>query len=242
VGVVRRCRCQSDCWPVVPFENARHGISLDALGLRGNHVGTVEQVDVEHILADVTTQCPGVHSLLIRVHRAVSPIMRGQHFPRLLELVSNSALTRLDIDDGNEKNPRLNTVLSPEQEEQIDVMTERNRVIPAYLQTTHLLKQRGPVAYAYYEDPPIIVVYADDGEDRPKHQFVLSHALCQAAVHPVFFSHFYEFVRNHADQLPGERQGSRRPAPAAAAQPLALTTMTTTTMTTTTTTGPACIF
>jgi hypothetical protein len=201
-------------------------------------------VIVEHILADVTTQCPGVHSLLIRVHGAVSPIMRELYFPRLVELVSNSALTRLDLKD------ERNTVLSPEQEEQIDVMTERNRVIPVYMRTTHLLKQRGPVAYAYYVDPPIIVLYADDGEDRSKHQFVLSHALCQAAVHSVFFSHFYEFVRDHADQLPGGEKGRRRPAPAAAAQPLALTTtttlttttLTTTTLTTTTTTGPASIF
>jgi hypothetical protein len=148
---------------------------------------------VEHILEDTLTQCPrGVHSLWINIDAAPAPLIREKQFPRLLELVSDSALTRFDI-----RAERANSVLSPAQVQQITVITQRNGVIAAYLQSTNL-------------------VYANDDEDRPKHQYLLSHALSQAAVHPALFPHFYEFVRNHSNELPGGRD---RQAPAAAAAP-----------------------
>jgi hypothetical protein len=147
---------------------------------------------VEHILADVSYQCPGVHNLVFRVNDAMSPLIR-ERFPRLKELVSNSALLRLAIED-----PSGRSVLSPEQEQQIAVITQRNIVIPVYLRATNLLKSRRPLVVN--PDDPAIVVYANgDGE----YLFMLSHALSQAAVHPIFFSHVYEFVRNHNDQLFG---------------------------------------
>jgi hypothetical protein len=147
---------------------------------------------VEHVIADILTQCPGVHGLVIHVDYAMSPLICAR-FPRLMKLVSDSTLTRLVI-------KHLTSVWCPvlyrTQEQQIAVLTKRNSVIPVYLQTTKLLKQgRSPISS--YE------VYADDGKDRPKHQFVLSHALSQAAVHPIFFSHVYEYVREHVDQLFG---------------------------------------
>jgi hypothetical protein len=157
---------------------------------------------VDYILADGLTQCPGVQGLVIHVDMS---LLIHERFPelflRLKELVSNSALTRFEVCP-------LGTgrvLMSREQEQQFAVITQRNTVIPVYLQTTYLLKplRRPPPAVVNPNDPAI-VVYAKDGEDRSKHQFVLSHALSQAAVHPVFFSHFYEFVRNHADQLFGQ--------------------------------------
>jgi hypothetical protein len=151
---------------------------------------------VEHIVADILNHCPGVHSLVIRFGSITSRVHREQ-FPRLLELVSDSALTRLAIEGYSGVN-----VMSREQEQQMAVVTQRNIVIPVYLRTTHLLKPRRPPV-VNSNDPPIVVVYANDGEDRRKHQFLLSHALSQAAVHPIFFSHVYEFVRNHGDQLFG---------------------------------------
>jgi hypothetical protein len=80
------------------------------------------------------------------------------------------------------------------------------------LKTTKFLKLRRtpPPAVDDPIDSSSIVVYANDGLDRPKHQFVLSHALSQAAVHPIFFSHFYEYVRNHVGELfgqPGQMRG-----------------------------------
>jgi hypothetical protein len=173
---------------------------------------------VEHILAGILTHCPGVYSLRIEnVNAALSPVFREQHFPRLLALVSDSNLTEFDFRERAHQGTR---VLSMEQEQQITVMTQRNRIIPMYLETIHLLKPRQP------QVPPI-VVYNKDGQDRPKHQFVLSHALRQAAVHPVYFSHFYEFVRHHSNELPGGRDrrnelpgGGQATGPAAAQPPL----------------------
>jgi hypothetical protein len=152
---------------------------------------------VEHIVADLSTQCPGLRRLLIRLDNALARVNRMQ-FPRLTELVSNSVLSKLAIEDFSDS-----SVLSREQKKQIRVITERNGVIPSYLQTTNLLKEHGTWRLkAFLGDEPI-VVYAKDGEDRRKHQYVLSHALSQAAVHPIFFSHVYEFVRNHVDELFG---------------------------------------
>jgi hypothetical protein len=102
------------------------------------------------------------------------------------------------------------SVLSPAQDQRIAVITQRNSLIPLYLQTTKLLKHRPMVMYRFH--PP----YAAGGKDRPKHQYVLSHALSQAAVHPIFFSHCYEFLRKHSNVLFGQ-EGRRRQAPAAAA-------------------------
>jgi hypothetical protein len=156
---------------------------------------------VEHILADISTECPGVHSLVIRVNDAMSPLIRERFpelFPRLKKLVSNSALLRLAIEDPSDR-----SVLSLEQEQQITVITQRNIVIPVYLRTTNLLKPRRPLV-GNRNDPAIVVYANDDGEDRRKHLFMLSRALSQAAVHPIFFSHVFEFVRNHPDQLFGK--------------------------------------
>jgi hypothetical protein len=178
-------------------------------------VYAVDRIDadatVEHILADVLTQCPDVHGLFIRLGHAPPPppLFFHERFARLTELVSNTALKRFVV------NPP--TVLSPEQNEQISVITQRNGAIPAYLGTTGLLKQRRPPTENDPIDPPIMVMNEDeDFVDLSEHKFVLSHALSQAAVHPVFFSHFYQYVRDHADQLPG---GEGRQAPAAAAAP-----------------------
>jgi hypothetical protein len=189
---------------------------------------------MEHILADVLTNCPlGVHSLFIRLgpNDATPPLLPAQ-FPRLLALVSGSVSTRLTF---------LPTFfLSQEQQQQLDVIFQRNRTIPVYLQTVQLLKQQRqlvthnhPPIHVLYDndepgnlafdpmDPPIVVYANDNDEDRRRmHQFVLSHALSQAAVHPVFFSHFYQYIRDHADPLFGggpEEGRRRRPAPAAAA-------------------------
>jgi hypothetical protein len=166
---------------------------------------------VEHIIMDITTQCPGVNSLWIQVLAPTTPPLMPEQFPRLLELVSASVLTRLEFF------PIF--FLSPAQKRQLDVILQRNRVIPAlYLQTTQLLKPRRspPRVDDPIIDPPIVVVYADDddddnGEDRRRHQFVLSHALSQAAVHPIFFSHFYQYVRDHADQLRSGNQTTQHP-------------------------------
>jgi hypothetical protein len=83
-----------------------------------------------------------------------------------------------------------------EQEQEIAAITQRNS-LPVYLETTKFLKRRRPPPAV--DDPmdssSSIVVYANHGVDRNKHQFVLSHALSQAAVHPIFFSHLYEYVR-----------------------------------------------
>jgi hypothetical protein len=220
---------------VIAFVAAQpNGVDLTMTG-----VPSLQMAVVEHILADVTTQCPGMHGLLIQVNDdAASPLQRGRfprlvelRFPRLVELVSNSALTRFELRD------QENSLLNQEQEQQIAAMTERNRVNPMHLQTTHLLKPRRPPPVAADADdddddddddnddgevvvdpidPPIVVVYADDDADRRNHQIVLSNALSQAAVHPIFFSHFYEYVRNHPDQLPRRQQA---PAAASAAQP-----------------------
>jgi hypothetical protein len=149
---------------------------------------------VEHILADILTQCPGVHSLAIHVNDAISLLIR-ERFPRLKELVSDSSLSRLTIERFGR------TVFSREQEQQIAVITQRNSMIPVYLRTTNLLKPRRPLVVN--PNDPAIVVYAHEGEDRRKYQFLLSHALSQAAVHPIFFSHVYEFVREHVDELFG---------------------------------------
>jgi hypothetical protein len=197
---------------VIAFVAAQpNGMDLTMTG-----VPSLQMAVVEHFLADVTTQCPGMHGLLIQVDvDAASPRVRERfprlvemRFPRLVELVSNSALTRFELRD------QENSLLNQEQEQQITVITQRNIVIPVYLQTTNLLKPRRPLV-VNPNDPPI-VVYADHGPDRNKHLYVLSHALSQAAVHPIFFSHFYEYVRNHPDQLPRRQQA---PAAAAAAQP-----------------------
>jgi hypothetical protein len=173
-------------------------------------------VIVEHILVDITTQCPGVNSLWIQVLAPTTPPLMPEQFPRLLELVSASVLTRLEFF------PTF--FLNPTQKQQLDVILQRNRVIPAlYLQTIQLLKPRRsppPRVDDPIIDPPIVVVYADDdddddddddGEDRRRHQFVLSHALSQAAVHPIFFSHFYQYVRDHADQLRSGNQTTQHP-------------------------------
>jgi hypothetical protein len=185
---------------------------------------------MEHILANVLTKCGplggGVHSLFIRLgpNDAVSPLRPAQ-FPRLMALVSGSVLTQLQF---------LPTFfLSQEQQQQLDVILQRNRTIPVYLKTVQLLQPRQevthnrPPIHVQYDndepghlavdpsDPPIIVY--DNDEDRRMHQFVLSHALSQAAVHPVFFSHFYQYVRDHVDPLFGQESRRRRPAPAAAA-------------------------
>jgi hypothetical protein len=154
---------------------------------------------VENFLADVSNKCPGVHSLLIRVARAMSPLIR-ERFPRLKELMSDSSLTRLAFESFSEDD----TVLSPEQEQQMAVIIQRNIAIQMYLQSTNLLKPRRPPVVGPNDPPTTIVVYANhDGEDRRKHLFLLSHALSQAAVHPIFFSHVYEYVREHVDQLFG---------------------------------------
>jgi hypothetical protein len=164
-------------------------------------------VIVERILADVATQCPSVHSLFLRVRDDALPLFtRVQHLPRLSQLLSDSSLTRFELRELRDLQAR---VLSQEQEQRMAVITQRNTVIPMYLGTTNLLKPRRPPVVNPI-DPPPIVVYADDGEDRRKHQFVLSHALSQAAVHPIFFTHFYQFVLNHADQLPGGEKGRRQ--------------------------------
>jgi hypothetical protein len=154
----------------------------------------------EQIVADISTQCPGVRRLAIRIDDAQAWVF-CQLFPRLTELVSNSALMRLAIEDPSEY-----SVLSPEQEQQVSVITVRNSVIPVYLETTHLLKQlSGPWAmHPFTYDKRI------DGKDHRKHQYLLSHALSQAAVHPIFFSHVYEFIRQHVDQLFGGGPEGRR--------------------------------
>jgi hypothetical protein len=196
---------------------------------RSNQMDGDVIVIVERILADVSTQCPGVHSLLIRIHDDVR-FTRVQYLPRrlqllsdsLLQLLSDSALTRFEFRETLailelREEPTLDTsVFSQEQEQRMTVMIQRNTVIPVYLQTTYLLKPRRPRVVDPIIDPPI-VVYANDGEDRRKHQFVLSHALSEAAVHPIFFSHFYEFVRNHSNELPGGRDDRRQATAAAAA-------------------------
>jgi hypothetical protein len=173
-----------------------NSVALTLTFLRPDRIDT--DAIVEHILADVLTQCPGVHALW--------PLFFHERFFRVTELVSNTALERLVVNPPD--------VLSLEQQEQIAVITQRNGVIPAYLQTTYLLKQRRPPAVNDPSDPPIMLYNAnDDAEDRPKHQFVLSHALRQAAVHPIFFSHFYEYVRNHADELYGGTEGRHQQRP-----------------------------
>jgi hypothetical protein len=176
---------------------------------------------VEGILADVATQCPlgAVHSMVIRVDPAVSPRIRDQHFPLLLQLVSDSVWTRFEVREIRVLDTR---VLSQEQERQIAVLIERNRAIPVYLKTAHLLKPRRPLVVDPIIDPPIVVVYDNDNagaDDRTKHQYVLSHALSQAAVHPIFFSHFYQYIRDHADPLFGQEGRRCRPAPTAAEAP-----------------------
>jgi hypothetical protein len=149
---------------------------------------------VEHIMADVLTQCPDVHSLFIHLPDRDSgarsrPLLFHERFVRLTELLSNTALKRLLIIPS--------TVLSPDQLEQIGVIAQRNGDIPVYLGTTGLLKPA--VDDLFHPWFTLHDAYDDDGKALPKHLFVLSHALRQAAVHPIFFSHFYEFVRNNAD-------------------------------------------
>jgi hypothetical protein len=151
---------------------------------------------VEHILADVSNKCPGVHSLLIQFDGAVSPLIR-ERFPRLKELMSDSSLTRLAFESFSG-----DTVLSPEQEQEMAVIIKRNIAILVYLQSTNLPKPRQPPVVDP-NDPPALVVYANHGEDRRKHLFLLSHALSQAAAHPIFFSHVYEYIREHVDELFG---------------------------------------
>jgi hypothetical protein len=165
------------------------------LNLNFSLIDAVDAI-VEHIFADVLTQCPDVYALSIRVDDPPSLcLLFNERFARLTELVSNTALKRFVVDPP--------TALSPEQLEQISVITERNRAIPAYLEATGLLKQRRPPTENDPIDPPIMVYDANGAEDRPKYLFVLSHALSQAAVHPIFFSHFYQYVRNNADELFG---------------------------------------
>jgi hypothetical protein len=224
--------------------NQPNSVHLSLTFYRSSGIDAV--VLVETIVADISTQCPGVHSLEIDVYSLLidprTPPLMPEQFPRLMAHVSDSALARLEF---------VPTVfLNPTQEQQIAVLIQRNRAIPEYLKTTQLLKQRNEVAvdpndppimiyvdYGEFEEvpapvePPIVVYNDDDAADRSKHQFVLSHALCQAAVHPIFFSHFYQFVRDHAEDLPGGEKGRRpqqppphrrrrsAPAAAAAAQP-----------------------
>jgi hypothetical protein len=198
---------QLDLSSVVGFVTAQpNGMDLTLTFLRSSQLDG-EAIVVEHILADICTQCHGVHSLSIHFQYDAMSLLNRKQFSRLMEHVSDSVLTSFDISDTS-----LNW-LSPAQDQRIAVITQRNSAIPLYLQTTKLLKHRPMVMYRFH--PP----YAAGGKDRPKHQFVLSHALSQAADHPIFFSHCYEFVRSHSNELFGQ-EGRRRQAPTAAvAQP-----------------------
>jgi hypothetical protein len=152
-------------------------------------------------------KCPCVHSLVI--HTRVALLVHPTGIPSLTEIVSDTALTRFEYRARNfYTNQRVNALSRTlEWEQQIAAITQRNSAIPVYLETTKFLKPR--------RTPPIdsssIVVYANDGVDRPKHQFVLSHALSQAADHPIFFSHCYEYVRNHVGELFGQSGQMRSP-------------------------------
>jgi hypothetical protein len=213
-----------DLSSVIAFIAAQPNRMDMSISFRSNELDGDVIVIVERILANVSAQCPiGVHSLSFRIHDDILPLFtRVQYLPRLLQLLSNSTLTRFAVREQRDLQARF---LSPEQEQRMAVITQRNRAIPVYLQTTYLLEptRRSPpppvmMMMVNPIDPPIVVYANDnDGTDRRQHQYVLSHALSQAAVHPIFLSHFYQYVRDHADLLFGLE--GRRPAPAAPPPP-----------------------
>jgi hypothetical protein len=166
-----------------------------------------------------STTCPDVHSLFIHASDGRTPLLneKPNYISLFMEAVSKTALTRFEFSRTFYTTHGV-TVLSLEREEeqQIAAITQRNSLIPVYLGTTKFLKPRRPPPAV---DNPVdssssIVVYANDGVDRNKHQYVLSHALSQAAVHPFFFLHLYEYVRDHVGELfvetggqPGQMRG-----------------------------------
>jgi cell division septation protein DedD len=152
------------------------------------------------LVHEFAEKCPDVHSLRVLFRDPLA--FPERYIPLLIEALPDSALTGFEFRRAI-GTPESGNLLSRDQEQQIAAITQRNSAIPVYLQTTHLLKPRRPPAVNEPIDPPIML-YANDGVDRPKHQFVLSHALSQAAVHPIFFPHFYEYVRNHVGELFGE--------------------------------------
>jgi hypothetical protein len=164
------------------------------------------------LVHEFAEKCPDVHSLRFLFRDPLAQAFPERYIPLLIEALSDSALTRFEF-CALYTTESVN-LLSREHEQQIAAIAQRNSAIPAYLQTTHLLKRRQPPAGNEPIDPPIML-YANDGVDRPKHQFVLSHALSQAAVHPIFCLHIYEYVRNHVGELfgqPGQMRASTEDA------------------------------